>query len=512
MRELSFFRKIIGLVLLVLISFINDSLQAQQLDATFSVEPGASGNYRLKMVLNQSATFQFSESYASTQNAFSVIIKNVYNATPSPGGFATASGLGYTTSGGKSGNGTSMGTYGITFGPFIHTTDEVVVFSLAANTTINSGETLTIPVGTVIQASPGNYGAAQTFNAGPYTAVIANGAFTGIAATMITSASAPTLTSANATSITATTAVLGGNITDNGGAFVTERGIVWSTSTNPTTADNQITNGSGSGPFSATIGSLPPATTIFYRAYAINSQGTAYGSNISFSTLPNTATIAATVFLEGAYNGTNLSKGINADIPTNQPYTINGHTGGSTGSVPSDAVDWVLVELREAASASAALNSTKIGSAAGFLMTDGSIKSTDGTSNLTVSLTGNTGSEFFIVIYHRNHLPIMSSASISESSGSYSIDFTSSAANTYQNTTALVSLSGSKFGMVAGDTDGDGDIDTDDLATWQSNNGVTFNYSSNGVVDFNLDGEINAVDRNDFQQKNTSKTRQVPSN
>ncbi|GAB5526555.1 MAG: hypothetical protein Roseis2KO_44270 [Roseivirga sp.] len=510
MFQSTFFRKIIALAGLIFIGLTTHSpLLAQQLDATFNVVPGASGNYRLQMVLNQPVTFQFSESYAHIQNSFSVIIKNLYNATPSPGGFGTGSGLTYTTSGGKSGDVTSMGTYGLTFGPFVHTTDEVVVFSLAPSTTIASGETLTIPAGTAIQSTPGNYGASQTFNAGPYTAIIANSAFTGVAATIIATASTPTVTTAGAASITSTTALLGGNVTANGGAFVTERGIVWATSANPTTANNKVTNGSGNGVFSATVGSLPAGTTIHYRAYATNTQGTSYGSNISFTTLPNMANVAATVFLEGAYNGVDLSKHINGSIPLTQPYAINGHTGGTAGSIPANAVDWVLVELREAASAAAALSTTKVGSAAGFLMNDGTIKATDGNSNLTVSLSGNTGSDFFVVIYHRNHLPVMSANAISESSSAYTVDFTSTSANTYQGTASLASLSGSKFGMLAGDADGDGDVDATDLTTWRNQNGITFSYNNtNG--DFNLDGVINAVDRNHFQQKNTSKTSQVP--
>ncbi|MCE7993653.1 MAG: hypothetical protein HEP71_16835 [Roseivirga sp.] len=228
---------------------------------------------------------------------------------------------------------------------------------------------------------------------------------------------------------------------------------------------------------------------------------------------PTSATVAASAFLEGAYNGTNLNTAINGSLPAQQPYNgTNSHSEATNvTSMPANAVDWVLVELREAGSAAAALNSTRVGSAAGLLMNNGSIKATDGTSDLTVSLSGNTGSDFFIVIYHRNHLPIMSASAISESSGTYSIDFTGSSANTYQTTTALSSLSGGKFGMPAGDLDQDGDIDATDLITWRTNNGISFSYDSNGAADFNLDGVINAVDRNDFHQKNTGKTRQVPS-
>jgi hypothetical protein len=243
--------------------------------------------------------------------------------------------------------------------------------------------------------------------------------------------------------------------------------------------------------------------------------GTSFGGYIGNFTVnssaPTSAELAVTVFLEGAYNGTDLNTTLNASIPTTQPYNINGHSGmESTGAIPANAVDWVLIELRESVSAVAALNNTRVGSAAGFLMNDGTVKATDGSSNLTISLSGNTDADFFVVVYHRNHLPIMSASAISESSGTYNINFTSSAANTHQTTTALVSLTGGKFGMPAGDTDGDGNINTTDLSTWKTNNGITFSYSTSGIADFNLDGSINAIDRNDFHRKNTSKTRQVP--
>ncbi|MCE7993659.1 MAG: hypothetical protein HEP71_16865, partial [Roseivirga sp.] len=166
---------------------------------------------------------------------------------------------------------------------------------------------------------------------------------------------------------------------------------------------------------------------------------------------PTSAVLAASVLLEGAYNGTDLNTTLNASIPTTQPYSINGHTGGTASSIPANAVDWVLVELREAASAAAAVSSTKVGSAAGFLMNDGSIKASDGTSDLTISLSDNSGSAFFVVVYHRNHLAIMSATAISESGGTYSIDFTTLSANTYQTTTALTTPSTGKFPTPPGD-------------------------------------------------------------
>ena len=94
----------------------------------------------------------------------------------------------------------------------------------------------------------------------------------------------PTLTTSSVTQITETSAVAGGNVTSDGGASVTERGVVYSINQNPTTADNKIPNGSGMGSFTCNLTSLQPNTTYYVRAYAVNSKGTAYGEEVSFTT------------------------------------------------------------------------------------------------------------------------------------------------------------------------------------------------------------------------------------
>ena len=117
---------------------------------------------------------------------------------------------------------------------------------------------------------------------------------------------APTVTTTAATGVGAVKATLGGNVTADGGASVTERGIVWATTANPTTANTKVTNGTGTGSFSAVISSLPAATLVHFRAYAINSAGTSYGSDLTFTT--NAALSATTsqsnVFCNGGSNGT----------------------------------------------------------------------------------------------------------------------------------------------------------------------------------------------------------------
>jgi uncharacterized protein (TIGR02145 family) len=84
--------------------------------------------------------------------------------------------------------------------------------------------------------------------------------------------------------ITSTSATSGGNITNNGGTLVTHRGIVWSTSPNPTTANSSTNDGSGSGNYTSNLTALNANTTYYVRAYATNSAGTAYGNEVSFIT------------------------------------------------------------------------------------------------------------------------------------------------------------------------------------------------------------------------------------
>jgi uncharacterized protein (TIGR02145 family) len=101
----------------------------------------------------------------------------------------------------------------------------------------------------------------------------------------------PTLTTSSASSITYTSVSGGGNISSDGGATVSARGLVYSTSTNCTLSNTVFTIGSGTGSFSGTLTGLTPNTTYYVRAYATNSVGTAYGSLVSFTTLSSVTDI-----------------------------------------------------------------------------------------------------------------------------------------------------------------------------------------------------------------------------
>lgn len=95
----------------------------------------------------------------------------------------------------------------------------------------------------------------------------------------------PTVSTAQVTDILPTTAIAGGNVTDDGNHNVTERGVCWSTEHNPDLDDNHALNGTGIGNFTVQMTGLTPATKYYVRAYATNSEGTSFGSEVSFTTL-----------------------------------------------------------------------------------------------------------------------------------------------------------------------------------------------------------------------------------
>ncbi|MCP4348159.1 MAG: hypothetical protein GY795_21870, partial [Desulfobacterales bacterium] len=100
-----------------------------------------------------------------------------------------------------------------------------------------------------------------------------------------TTVSLPKVTTKTVNVINSTSASAGGTVISEGGKSVTERGVCWSTSENPTTADNKTSDGSGTGDYVSSITGLSSGTEYYLRAYAVNEVGTVYGSQVSFSTV-----------------------------------------------------------------------------------------------------------------------------------------------------------------------------------------------------------------------------------
>lgn len=98
------------------------------------------------------------------------------------------------------------------------------------------------------------------------------------------STTVPAVATAALANITSNSATGGGNVTSDGGASITARGVCWSTSANPTTSNSTTTDGSGTGSFTSAITGLSSGTLYHVKAYAVNSVGTAYGNDLTFTT------------------------------------------------------------------------------------------------------------------------------------------------------------------------------------------------------------------------------------
>jgi len=131
------------------------------------------------------------------------------------------------------------------------------------------------------------------------------------------------------TDITATTATSGGNVTSDGGAAVTVRGVCWSTSSGPTISNSHTTDGSGTGSFSSSLTGLTSGTLYYVRSYATNSAGTSYGSEVSFTT---SSIITSLTFTNGGSRPyVDLEDGASISV-NNIVYCFGGYQNHSAGA------------------------------------------------------------------------------------------------------------------------------------------------------------------------------------
>ena len=169
-----------------------------------------------------------------------------------------------------------------------------------------------------------------------------------------TLANPPTVTTTTANPTNATTAVAGGNVTADGGATVTNRGVVWALSpATPTVPGAQTTNGTGMGSFSSTLTNLIPGATYNYRAFAQNSAGTAYGSTLALTTPCFSGVVGGLVAsvtndtnFTAAWNAFTGASGYALDVSTSATFGVvgggtiytNTWEGASKGSYASGTV------------------------------------------------------------------------------------------------------------------------------------------------------------------------------
>jgi hypothetical protein len=139
----------------------------------------------------------------------------------------------------------------------------------------------------------------------------------------------PVVSTDSASNLTTTTATSGGNITSDGGASVTARGVCWNTALNPVVGGTCTSDGTGTGAFTSSIAGLTANTAYHVRAYATNSVGTGYGNDVIFKTLSTAALpTVTTTAVSGITETTAISGGtVTSTLPT--PVTARGVCWGA---------------------------------------------------------------------------------------------------------------------------------------------------------------------------------------
>lgn len=210
--------------------------------------------------------------------------------------------------------------------------------------------------------------------------------------------------------------------------------------------------------------------------------------------------LSAKAFLEGPYSGPLMSDGLRTGgwLPPSEPYTSLGfsHVGGGGETAQAGVfavtgnnaiVDWVFVELR-----SGAPGYPVVATRAALLQRDGDVVDMDGLSPVAFNMPAGN---YHVALRHRNHLGVMTAASVALSGTTTTVDLTSAATTTY-GTDARKSI-GAVRALWTGEVVRDGMV----LYTGQNNDrdqllvrvgGIVPTATTNGYFseDLNMDGEV----------------------
>jgi secreted trypsin-like serine protease len=236
-------------------------------------------------------------------------------------------------------------------------------------------------------------------------------------------------------------------------------------------------------------------------------------------TPPAAVQVSVKAALEGAVNHAGsplMNTSINNLLPLNQPYNpslpyygnpnpgwlYNGNE--SVATMPANVVDWVVVELRDAPSATQAVAATAVGRKAGLLRNNGMITNT---INEPLSFDIVPQHNLYVVVYHRNHLAVMSAQALSLSAGVYSYDFTNAATKAYGGANAHKQVIPGVWALFGGDGDANGQIQSQDKNdVWESQTGLSGYYPA----DFDMNGQVQTQDKNNIWEKNSGIGSAVP--
>ncbi len=195
------------------------------------------------------------------------------------------------------------------------------------------------------------------------------------------------------------------------------------------------------------------------------------------------------LFLEGFYNNNQgeMTTVIadSASFPTTQPYNIapfNYNGSESFNTKPTDTVDWLLLELRDAQNISQVVHRQAV-----LLRKDGYLMQTDGTQG--VSFPNIIDGDYHLAVFHRNHLGVISSSTVLLDTSNYMYDF--SLGDWKVMGKQQLKPIGNTYALWAGDLNGDHIINNQDYNYYQLNIGSNIGYSK---ADLNGDGQTDPAD------------------
>ncbi len=224
------------------------------------------------------------------------------------------------------------------------------------------------------------------------------------------------------------------------------------------------------------------------------------GSNNVFKIgVPPPIIVDVKVFLEGAYrpSGDTMSTAINPILPLSQPYDSTLFDGTqldydgleSVVTMPTSIVDWVLVQLRTGNPASPPMDS--VATRAALLKSDGTIVDLDGIS--AVGFPDQPDGNYYLVVFHRNHLGIITLSTIALSSSSAQYNFTTASLMAF-GSNPMKEVEPGVWGMYAAEADVNGLNNVNDFNLWL----VDTKAVATGYIqtDFDLEGQSTASDFN----------------
>ncbi len=233
------------------------------------------------------------------------------------------------------------------------------------------------------------------------------------------------------------------------------------------------------------------------------------GWQVSYTANYEKIRLKVRVFLQGAFESLLMNTGINGILPVHQPFdtdpsAICYYEGmESVDAIPNEnIVDWMLVELYDAADVESVDQNKPVARQAVFLRNDSYLVALDGFS--TPVFFNRIVQQPFIRVLHRNHLPLLSAQPLVHAGATSFYDFTDAADKALGGEKVQVELAPGIWGPATGDANADGQVNNKDKDNiWFLQNGQNGYFTG----DFDMNGTVDEQD-NDLWKSNAGKGRQ----